>query len=238
MLRLSAGLLLVLCLPLAAPADEAVNLDALAGQWSYGQTVSNDVYVDSVELVRGEEGIGGVMTCTDGQETRQGVFSDFAVDKWGRITFVTARPNGRVANHRGEFSNGGNTIRGNYNLGFGVGGRFVLDRVMDGAPPSMSGRWEYRIVSSAGGKSVAGDALLLGDSSGLFDGYLHYRTIDASPKKIEGKVAGDGTLLFEVYEKKAHVHQGRLDETGTAAEGARTGSKPGKDRFTMKKYID
>ncbi|BDQ33329.1 hypothetical protein [Pseudodesulfovibrio portus] len=238
MLRMSAVLSLVLCLPLAAFAGEAVNIDTLAGQWSYGQTVSNDVYVDAVELVPGEKGLGGVMTYMDGEETRQDVFSNFAVDKWGRITFVTTRPNGRVAKHSGELCNNGNTVRGNYNLGFGVGGRFVLDRFVDGAPPSMCGRWEYGIIKPGDGKAVTGDALLLGDSSGLFEGYLHYRTIDTSPKKIEGRVADDGTLLFEIYEKKTYVHQGRLDETGTAVEGTWADSGPGKGRFTMRKFTE
>lgn len=238
MLRLTATLLFILALPLAAWADEAPELNALAGKWTYAQTVSADVYVDEVVLTVGDKGVGGVMKYNDGEVAKQDVFSNFAVDKWGRLTFITTRPNGRVVKHTGEFSNNGSTIRGSYNLGFGVGGRFVLDRVMDTVPPSMSGRWEYRIINPAGGDDTVGDALLLGDSSGFFEGYLTYRNIETSHKKIEGTVADDGSLRFELYEKGTYVHEGTLEENGSSSKGVWSNSKIGDGLYSLKKFTE
>ena len=236
MFRFSVFLLLILALPLAAWSDDAPDLDTLAGKWTYAQTVSVDVYVDEVELIVGEKGVGGVMTYKDGEEVRQDVFSNFSLDKWGRITFITTRPNGRVVKHTGKFSNKGKTIRGSYNLGMGVGGNFILDRVVANPLPCLSGRWEYRIINPSGGKDVVGEALLLGDSSGFFEGYLAYRDIDTPLKKMEGTAGADGSLRFKLYENGTYVHEGSLEENGTLSKGTWHNTNVGEGHYSLKKF--
>lgn len=229
------AILVLLIAATSAMAEKPVSPEQLAGKWTYGQTVSNDVYVDGVVLQMGGDGLAGTMTYMDGDEKKQDVFSHFVILKTGRIDFVTKRPDGKVARHRGEPSEDGNAIRGNYDLGFGVGGRFVLNRAGVDGPPVLSGRWVYTILDPSGGPGASGDMLLLGDVAGGFEGYLHYRTIDTSPKKFEGTVAKDGTVAFSIYEKKTMVHAGKLSPDGLLIEGGWGEGSPNHGRFTMKK---
>ena len=141
------------------------------------------------------------------------------IQKTGRIDFITKRPDGKVARHRGEPSEDGNTIRGRYELGFGVGGRFVLNRTGVDGPPVLSGRWIYTILDPAGGPGASGDMLLLGDAAGGFEGYLNYTNIETSPKKCEGRVDKDGVVTFSIYEKKTMVHAGTLSPGRPAHRG-------------------
>jgi hypothetical protein len=231
-------LLSLFMVPLASWAKEPLDLNALAGNWTYAQTVINDVYTDEVELSVGEKGLGGVMTYKNGNETKQDVFSNFDLDGWGRLIFITRRPDGKVVAHTGEFSNNGNTVRGSYNLGMGVGGRFILDRVVETPPPSMNGYWEYRIINPSGGKDVVGDALLLSDSSGFFEGYLTYRDIDAASKKVKGTVGVDGSLRFEMYEKGPCMHEGMLEDNGTSSNGIWKNAKIGTGHYSLKKLTN
>ena len=235
--RFVFAVLALLVLASSAMAGKPVSPEQLAGKWTYTQTVSNDVYVDPVVLEMGGDGLTGVMPYMDGDKPKQDVFSHFVVQKTGRIDFVTKRPDGKVARHRGEPSADGNTIRGNYDLGFGVGGRFVLNRAGVKGPPVLSGRWTYTILDPSGGPGVSGDVLLLGDVAGGFEGYLHYNNIDTSPKKVEGTVAGDGTVAFSIYEKKTMVHSGKLTKDGLLIEGGWGEGRPDDGRFTMKKAV-
>ena len=233
--RLILVVLVLLVAAASALAEKPVSPEQLAGKWTYAQTVSNDVYVDGVVLEMGGNGLTGTMTYMDGDEKKQDVFSHFEFKKRGRIEFVTTRPNGRVVRHRGEPSEDGNTIRGNYNLGFGVGGRFVLNRADVDSPPVLSGRWVYTILDPEGGPGASGDMLLLGDLTGSFEGYLYYRNIETSPKKFKGTVARDGTVDFVIYEKETMVHAGKLSKDGLLIEGGWGKITPNHGRFIMKK---
>lgn len=234
--RILCALICALCLWTPAIAEEITSPDQLTGEWTYAQTVSNDVYVDSITLKNGPNGLTGTMVYMDGETQKQDIFSRFELKTHGRIWFVSTRPNGRVVKHMGEFSNDGNTISGNYNLGFGVGGRFVLDRVTQDAPPSMSGKWEYHIVNPAGDDTV-GDILLLGDHGGIFEEYLYYRNIDTNNKKVEGTLTKDGKLVFSIYENGEYLHLGTLDKDGIHAKGTWNNSKVGSGSFTLQKFV-
>ena len=235
--RFVIAILVLLLSAVPALAEKPTLPEQLAGKWTYAQTVSNDVYVDGVVLEMGSEGLTGTMTYMDGDKEKQDLFNHFVIQKTGRVDFVTKRPDGKVARHRGEPSDDGNTIRGNYDLGFGVGGRFVLNRVGVDGPPVLSGRWVYTILDPTGGPGESGDMLLLGDVAGGFKGYLHYTRIDTSPKEFKGTVARDGTVAFSIYEKKTMVHAGKLSPDGLLIEGGWGEGTPNQGRFTMKKAV-
>lgn len=177
---------LVVCAP-SALAGESMSPEQLAGEWSYAQKAGNDVYVDMLVIKMGPDGPAGIMHYRDGDQEKQDVFSHFVVQKTGRIDFISKRPDGKVARHRGYPSNGGNTIRGKYDLGFGVGGAFVLNRSGVDGPAVLSGRWTYHIIDPSGGPGEYGDMLLLGDVGGI-------RGVSALPhnRDVSEKVRGSG----------------------------------------------
>lgn len=233
--RIICSIFLTLCVYVPALAGQPDSLNKLAGKWTYAQIVTNDVYIDDLTLEAGPKGLTGIMKYMDGENQKQDVFSNFELKSGGRVWFISTRPNGRVVKQMGTISEDGNSIKGNYNLGYGVGGRFVLDRVTDTAMPCISGKWEYHIVNIEG-DDVVGDAYLLGDHTGIFEGYLYYRDIDTNNKTIKGTVTKNGKLHFNMYESSTISHDGTLAKDGIHAKGKWSSPKSGNGSFTMQKF--
>ncbi len=220
--RLASALLLVLALALPAMAQPPTTLAQLEGKWIYSRTAGNEVYTDTLTLKNGEKGPTGTATYTDRGKECQDLFWYFELKPDNKIFFVVKRDKGHVAQHDGKFTADGNTIRGSYNLGMGVGGRFVLYRADVDCPPSMSGKWEYHILDPSGGPGEKAVGALLGDTEGGFEGYIYYDSNPDTSVNVKGKVAKDGGLTFDIYEKKTYVNQGQLAPDQGSATGTWT----------------
>ena len=229
--RLVLGLLCVLVLSPPTMASQPASCAQLAGSWIYARMAGNGVHVNEFELVEGRDGLAGDMTYLDGGLLLEAVFTGFEMHADGKVVFTSRISNGQKALHEGVLSEDGNTVRGDYKLGFGVGGRFVLNRAGVEGSPLMSGKWEYCMNDSSGGPDRYADVLLLGDTFGRFDGLLYYRGFSSVPREVRGTVSEDGYLRFDVLDNGIRAHEGKMLPDKISAEG--TWSDAGDDHGTF-----
>lgn len=252
-------LLILACVVVVAVpgwAEKPTSPDQLAGSWTYAQRASNQIYVDSLVLKSSVDGLGGVMKYQKGGKDVQDIFGNFEFKSSGSVWFTSTRPNGRVVKHMGELSEDGNSISGSYNLGFGVGGPFMLTRDGVPGPPSMSAGWVYHVVDPEGGPGLYGDMTLLCDAGGKCEGYLDYRQSYSGPKyavenvggkqrfvlykpkienskKVECTVAEDGSVELNIYENGTFVCIGKLTKDGLRVDGIWEKPEIGKGQFIL-----
>ena len=246
----------VLLLSISAMAGDFILPEQLVGDWMYAQRASSKVYVDTLTIEMDTDGLSGVMEYMNGGKDVQDSFNKFEFLSRRRVNFLSTRPNGRSVRHTAEMSEDGNSILGQYNLGFGVGGSFVMNRIGVDGPPSMSGGWVYYVVDPAGGSGLYGDATLLCDATGNCKGYLDYRTSFDGPKITVENVSGKQTFVmytpeteysknlkgtitkssdfeFSMYDNGKITHTGKLSKDGTRIDGIWENPKLGKGQFVL-----